>query len=148
MIEWLTYNYLWLKAFHIISFVAWMAGLFYLPRLYVYHTRVNHGSEAAQLFETMEHKLLKIIMNPAMITTWGLGLLMIKLNPVNMQEAWLHHKITMVIILSGFQGYLSVTRKTFAKGKNRRSEKFYRIINEVPTICLITIILLVVFKPF
>lgn len=148
MVEWLTYNYMWIKALHVIAMIAWMAGLFYLPRLFVYHTRVKQESESAKLFEVMEQKLLRIIMNPAMILTWVFGILLIYLNEPVMTQGWLHHKITFVIILSGFHGFLSATRKKFARGENTRSEKFYRYINEVPTVCLIIIVILAIVKPF
>ncbi len=140
-------NYLVFKALHIISFTAWMAGLFYLPRLFVYHTKTNVGSEAAELFQTMELKLLRIIMNPAMIITWVLGFLLLKSNPELMSQGWMHAKLTAVFILSGYHGFLSKTRKRFITQDGIKSEKFYRWINEVPTVLLIVIVLLAIVKP-
>jgi len=148
MTEFLSENYLLLKALHLIAVISWMAGLFYLPRLFVYHTRVAQGSEADQLFQVMEHKLLKIIMNPAMIASWVIGILLIKANTAIVADGWIHAKLTLVLILSGFQGYLGWTRKQFVKGTNKRSEKFFRIINEVPTLIMITVVVLAVFKMF
>ncbi len=140
--------YLVIKSLHIIAFTAWMAGLFYLPRLFVYHTQVAPLSEASEKFKIMEHKLLKIIMNPAMIITWILGLMMLYVMPEYFSQGWMHVKFLCVILLSGFQGFLSVTRKKFALDKNQRSERFYRIINEIPTIFLILIVFMVILKPF
>lgn len=139
--------YLWFKALHIISMVAWMAGMFYLPRLYVYHTRVAKGSEADQLFQTMERKLLRVIINPAMVLTIVFGVCLILSNMAVLQQGWLHAKFLLVFLLIGFHGFLAKTRKDFAAGRNRRSEKFYRLINEIPTILLIGIVILAVIKP-
>lgn len=139
---------LWFKALHIISFVAWMAGMFYLPRLYVYHTRVQNGSEADQLFQTMERKLLRLIINPAMIATFVFGICLIVANTAYMQQGWLHAKFTLLLLMVGFHGFLARARRDFAEGRNKRSEKFYRLINEIPTVLLIGIVLLAVLRPF
>lgn len=140
--------YFWIKAFHIISMVAWMAGLFYLPRLFVYHS-VATSKDVHETFMTMERKLLRIIMNPAMILTWIFGLTMLFLNiDALMQSGWFHVKILFVIILTGFHMALAKWRKDFAAGLNTRSEKFYRRMNEVPTIVLIAAVILAVVKPF
>ncbi len=139
--------YPWLKWIHISAMVAWMAGMFYLPRLYVYHTRAQPGSEMDETFKTMELKLLRIIMNPAMIVTWAAGLLL-SLTPQAGAAGWLHAKILLVLVLSGVHGMLSKYRKEFAAGTNKRPEKFYRMINEAPTILMLLIVALVVFKPF
>lgn len=141
-------DYLVLKALHIISFTAWMAGMFYLPRLYVYHTRTKAGSETDQMFQIMELKLLRLIINPAMIATLVFGVWMIAENLAIMKMGWMHTKFTAVFGLIAFHGFLAKTRKDFANGKNTRSEKFYRIINEIPTILLIIIVCLAVIKPF
>ena len=140
--------YLLLKSLHIISMTAWMAGLLYLPRIFVYHCQVGFGSEAHEKFVQMEYKLLKYIMNPAMIITWilGLGLVYVLGHEIGMQ-LWMQAKLLFVLILSGFHGYLGVCRKKFSFNSNTKSEKFYRIINEVPTLLLIIIVFLVVFKP-
>ncbi|WP_018631459.1 protoporphyrinogen oxidase HemJ [Neomegalonema perideroedes] len=139
--------YLWLKWLHIAAVISWMAGMFYLPRLYVYHTRATPGSEMDSTFQTMERKLLKIIMNPAMIVTWAAGLLL-SFTPQAGAGGWLHAKIALVLVLSGVHGMLSRYRKDFAAGANKRPEKFYRMINEAPTILMLLIVALVVFKPF
>lgn len=148
MIDFLTTHYLTLKALHIIAFTAWMAGLFYLPRLFVYHCQVAPLSEASEKFKVMELKLLRIIMNPAMILTWILGMAMLMVFPDYLSQGWMHVKFTAVILLSGFHGFLSKTRKNFAADKNQRSEKFFRIINEIPTFLLIIIVFMVILKPF
>jgi putative membrane protein len=123
-----------------------MCGLFYLPRLFVYHTKANIGSELDLTLQIMERKLLKIIMNPAMILSFIFGFWLIHL--IGFSGGWLHFKITLVLALAGFHGFLSKCRKDFASGKNKHSEKFYRIINEVPTILMIAIVFLAILKPF
>ncbi|MBM3589894.1 MAG: protoporphyrinogen oxidase HemJ [Alphaproteobacteria bacterium] len=135
-----------IKILHIIGVISWMAGLLYLPRIYVYHCKVAIGSEADKIFQEMERKLLRFIMNPAMIATFLLGFYMAI--QIGLQGSyWLHLKIFLVLILAGFHGALSKWRKNFASGKNTRSEKFYRIINEVPTLLMIVIVTLVILKP-
>jgi putative membrane protein len=140
--------YPYIKAFHLIAMVAWMAGLFYLPRLYVYHAGVARGSEASETFKVMEGRLLRIIMNPAMILTWALGLILMFGFIDWRASGWLHAKLLFVILLSGFHGALSKWRKDFAADANSRSARFYRIANEVPTLLLIVIVILAVAKPF
>jgi putative membrane protein len=140
--------YLWFKALHVVAVISWMAGMLYLPRLFVYHAEAEKGSELSETLKIMERKLLRIIMNPAMIVTWMAGLLMIAGNPALMQDGWLHAKLTLVLLMSGFHGYLAATRKRFLADLNTRSHKFYRKINEVPTILLILIVILVVVRPF
>lgn len=137
-----------IRALHLISAISWMVGLFYLPRLYVYHTRVKHGSEASNLFDHMEYKLLKIIMNPAMIATFIFGFAMIYSMGLQGYGKWLHVKLVLLVLLAGFHGFLAKTRKTFASNTNTKSEKFFRVINEVPTIIMIAIIFLAVLRPF
>ena len=138
--------FLWIKALHVISMVAWMAGLFYLPRLFAYHAEAEAGSDKAKTFEVMEKRLLKIIMNPAMILTFVFGILMLTVLPMN--QGWIHAKLFLVFILAGFHGYLAVTRKNFINNKNIKTAKFYKIINEIPTVLLIIIVVLAVVKPF
>jgi putative membrane protein len=138
--------YLIIKSLHIIFVISWMSGLLYLPRLFVYHTKAKIGSELDQTLQTMEKKLLKIIMNPAMILSFIFGFWLIHL--VGFSGGWLHLKIVLVLCLGGFHGFLAKCRKDFSLGKNKHSEKFYRIINEVPTLLMITIIFLVILKPF
>ena len=134
-----------LKILHIISFVSWFAGLFYLPRLFVYHVENNTNREMNDVFQKMEYKLLRLIMNPAMILTWlfGLGLV----HYVGF-DGWLVLKIILVIILSGFHMYLAKIRKNLEHNYRDYSSKYLRLINEVPTILLILIVILVVVKPF
>lgn len=140
--------YLWVKAAHIISLIAWMAGLFYLPRLYVYHVENGLTGPQAETFQVMERKLLKYIMNPAMIATWVFGISLVALNPGWLEAGWLHAKITLVVVLSGFQGACGKWRRELADGSSTRSSKFFRIANEVPTVILIVIVILVVVQPF
>lgn len=138
---------LWLKALHIISVVAWFAGLFYLPRLFVYHADAKPGSELSETLKVMEHRLLTAIMTPAMAAVWILGLTLAWWEGA-FGDHWLHAKLLLVFLLSGFQGALSRWTRDFAADRNTRSAKFYRIANEVPTVFLILIVLLVVLKPF
>lgn len=139
--------YLWLKALHIISFTAWMAGLFYLPRLYVYHTQQAAGSETSATFMVMERKLLRLIMNPAMIATLITGAVLIwQINA--WRDGWLHTKLLLVALLIWYHMLLARWRRGFADDTNTHSERFYRIANEVPTVLLIVIVFLVVLKPF
>ena len=134
-----------LKILHIVSFVSWFAGLFYLPRLFVYHVENNTNREVNDIFQKMEYKLLRVIMNPAMILTWifGLGLI----HYVGF-AGWLVLKIILVIILSGFHMYLAKIRKNLEHNYRDYSSRYLRLINEVPTILLILIVILVVVKPF
>jgi putative membrane protein len=141
--------YFWLKSLHIISMVAWMAGLFYLPRLYVYHCTVPRGSAESERFKVMERRLLKQIMTPAMIATWVFGILLV-LTPgvMSWQEYWVPVKLLAVLALSGFHGACGKWRKDFLEDRNQRPEKFYRIANEVPTVLMIIIVIMVIVKPF
>ncbi len=139
---------LWLKAFHVVAVIAWMAGMLYLPRLFVYHTETAPGSPESERFKTMERRLLRAIMNPAMIAVWMLGIAMIALDPDYLHQGWLHAKLGLVLVMSGLHGYLSKLRKDFAKDANKHSAKFYRILNEAPTLLLIAIVILAVVKPF
>jgi putative membrane protein len=139
-------HYFIIKAFHIISLISWMCGLLYLPRLFVYHTRAKPEGELDQTLQIMEKNLLKFIMNPAMIATFIFGFWLMSF--YGSAEIWLHAKLTLVLILAGFHGFLAKCRKNFILGKNIRSEKFYRIINEVPTLLMIIIVFLAILKPF
>jgi len=143
-------TYHWLKALHIIAVISWMAGMLYLPRLFAYHTRVKPGSEASELFKIMERKLMRIIINPAMIATWILGLwLAFHINafdPVN--GGWLHAKISFVLLLQVAHAMMSRHRKAFERDQNTKSEKYFRIFNEVPAVLMVVIVLLVVLRPF
>ena len=141
-------SYLVFKALHIVSFTAWLAALFYLPRLYVYHAAVKTGSETDILLQTMERRLQRAIMTPAMLATFLFGVLMALDNTALMQGGWFHAKLTLVFLMAGFHGYLCKVRRDFATGLNQRSGRFYRWINEIPTVLLIAIVLLAVIKPF
>jgi putative membrane protein len=141
----LTYGIL--KSFHIVAMVAWMAGMLYLPRLFVYHAEAEHGSRESATFKTMERRLLKVIMNPAMAVTWIFGLVLASTGGF-FGETWLNLKILMVIVLSALHGFLARMAKDFAADRNTRPAGFYRIINEVPAVILFVIVLLVVIKPF
>ena len=138
---------LWVKALHIIFMVTWFAGLFYLPRLFVYHCEADPGSRQSETFKLMERRLLKGIINPAMIATWVLGLWLAWSGGL-FAARWLDAKLVLVLAMSGVHGMLSRYVKDFAADRNRRSQNFYRIINEVPTVLMILIVILAVLKPF
>lgn len=137
----------WVLAFHIISFTCWMAGMFYLPRLYVYHCQTTPGTAESERFKVMEVKLLRLIINPAMIATYIFGILLV-LTPgaVNWHAAWWWTKIVAVLLMTGCHGAFSRWRKDFLNDRNTRPEKFYRIANEIPTILFIIIVLAVVVR--
>ena len=141
--------YPWIKAFHVISLIAWMAGMFYLPRLYVYHCAVPVGSAESERMKLMERRLLKQIMNPAMIATFVFGILLV-LTPgaVDWHAGWWHAKLTAVLAMGGLHGAFSAWRKAFLHDRNRRSARFYRIANEVPTVLMVFIVIMVIVKPF
>lgn len=138
---------LWVKALHIISVISWMAALLYLPRLMVYHTATAIGSEQSETFKVMERRLLRAIATPAMIATWVFGLWLAWLIGA-WSEGWLHAKFALVILLSGYHGLLARWVREFAHDRARRPARLYRIANEVPTILMILIVILVVVKPF
>jgi putative membrane protein len=140
--------YPWIKSFHVISLIAWMAGIFYLPRLFVYHCGVARGSEQSERFKVMEYRLMKQIMTPAMIATWLFGILLV-LTPgvIDWTAPWWHVKVTCVILMSGFHGAASRWRKDFMNDANRKSEKFFRFANEVPTVLMVVIVIMVIVKP-
>lgn len=141
--------YLWLKALHIIAVVSWMAGLLYLPRLFVYHADAPAGGDLSRTFKIMEARLYRYIMRPAMIATWAFGGLMLYTNWDGiMAMGWMHAKLTLVIALTGIHHVFGAWRKKFEADANTRSAKFYRIWNEVPTLILILAVILVVVKPF
>jgi len=140
--------YNWLKALHVIAMVAWMAGMLYLPRLFVYHADSAKGSEKSEVFKVMERRLMRAIINPAMIATFLFGGLMLYAAPSLFEGKWLHAKLGLVIVMTGIHGVFSKWRKTFERDQNTRPAKFYRIWNEVPTVVMIAIIILVIVKPF
>jgi len=147
--DFLTNNYLLIKALHVISMVAWMAAILYLPRLFVYHTEVKKNSETSEMLKIMEYRLQKFIMNPAMLFTILFGVFLLKTHGVvNWGEKWVYFKLLVVFILLVIHCLLARYRKDFLLGKNNHSAKFYKILNEAPTVLLIIIILLVYLKPF
>ena len=139
--------YLWIKALHILAVIAFMAGMLYLPRLFVYHADAPKGSPQSETFKAMERRLLRGIINPALIAVWLTGP-WLAYRSGYYQSPWLWAKFALVLVLSGLHGYLARTVKTFAADKNVKSARFYRFLNEVPTLLLIAIVLLVVIKPF
>ena len=139
--------YLWLKALHILAVIAWMAGMLYLPRLFVYHCEIQPGTAEYARFVKMEERLMRIIINPSMIAVWILGILLATSAHV-WDQPWLHAKLLFVILLSGLHGFMSRWRRDFEKGQNKRTQRFYRLVNEVPFGLLAVIVVLVVVKPF
>ena len=141
-------EYQLVKSFHIIAIIAWMAGLLYLPRLFVYHSLVDVGSVRSQTFKLMERRLLKGIMNPAMITSWLLGLYMLYLNPALFQEYWMLVKIICVIFMTYCHMKFAGMTRAFEADEIPKSDKYYRYWNEAPTIAMIAIVILAVVEPF
>ncbi|WLT08527.1 protoporphyrinogen oxidase HemJ [Bartonella apihabitans] len=138
---------LWIKSFHVISIICWMAGMFYLPRLFVYHCQAELGSKQSETFKVMERRLLRAIINPAMIASWVTGL-WLAWEVYALQGGWLHLKLLVVVILSGYHGLLSRGVRHFAEDRNNFSEKTWRILNEVPTVLMIIAVIDVIVKPF
>lgn len=138
----------WVKALHVISVIAWMAGMLYLPRLFVYHAVAEIGSDKSETFKVMERRLLNGIINPAMIASWVFGLWMVFGGWVDMMSGWLHAKLFLVLLLTACHAVLARYTRLFAQDKNIKPQKFFRIINEVPTVLMILIVILVVVKPF
>ncbi|MFG1288519.1 protoporphyrinogen oxidase HemJ [Xanthobacter versatilis] len=139
--------YSWIKALHVIAVISWMAGMLYLPRLMVYHCAAEAGSVQSETFKVMERRLLKAIINPAMIVTWLAGLYLAYAGGWYL-AGWFHAKFALVLVLSGFHGALSRWVRDFGEDKNSRPARFYRIANEVPTLLMVSIVILVVVKPF
>ena len=139
--------YEWAKAFHIMAVIAWMAGMLYLPRLFVYHCEAEPGSKQSETFKLMERRLLRLIINPAMAAVWILGLYMAWEAPWY-DELWLQIKVALVVIMSGLHGLFSRWVKDFAADRNQHSQKFFRLINELPAALMVLIVFLVVLKPF
>ena len=150
MSDFLIGAYFWIKALHLISVISWMAGMFYLPRLFVYHAeRAEIGSELSETLKIMELKLLRFIMNPAMIATWIFGLTLLATpGIVDWSQFWIWIKLAMILAMTGFHHALGRWRKDFAANRNERSGRFYRLANEVPTVLMIVIVIAVVVKPF
>lgn len=139
--------YPWIKAFHIIAVIGWMAGILYLPRLYVYHAMQSPGSETSETFKVMERRLLRFIMNPAMVISFVLGGWMIMINPGLLEQSWMQYKVVALVVMTGFHASLSRWRRFFAIDKNTFSPRFFRVINEIPTVLMIIIVLLAVLRP-
>lgn len=141
--------YLWIKALHVISVIAWMAGLLYLPRLYVYHSKAEIGSEASETFKIMERRLLRAIMNPAMIASFVFGgLLLVDLGSDAWAMGWLHVKLLCLAGLVGMHMAMAKWRRAFAEDRNTRGDRFFRVANEVPTVLMIVIVIMAVVRPF
>ena len=148
MQDFLMANYLWIKSFHIIAVISWMAGLLYLPRLFVYHAQQEKGSSNSEMLKTMERKLLKYIMSPAMMATWILGIALMMAFPEIFKNGWMHVKFALVILMTVFHVYCKRIYRQFENDTNTKDQKFFRYINEVPTILMIIIVICVVAKPF
>jgi len=148
--DFLAAAYPWTKALHLISVISWMAGIFYLPRLFVYHAeKAEQGSELSETLKIMELRLLRVIMNPAMIATWLFGIALLATPGIaDWTSGWLWIKLTMILLMTGFHHSLGLWRKDFANDRNTRPGRFYRLANEVPTVLMIVIVIMVVVKPF
>lgn len=139
--------YLWIKAFHVVAVISWMAGLLYLPRLFIYHTDAAAGSQAAETFKTMERRLYFVIMNPAMMLSWVLGLYL-AWSVYGFQGGWLHAKLALVLVLTGFHVFLGRSVRAFGRDSNDISPRAWRLLNEVPALLMVLIVIFVVVKPF
>ena len=140
--------YLLFKSLHLIAVISWMAGLLYLPRIFVYHVENSEKKETTEIFEVMERRLYFYIMRPAMILSWFFGIILIYINGIDIfSELWMHIKLSLVILLTIYHEYLGICLKSLKLKTNTKTSKFFRIINEVPTILLILIIIIVIFKP-
>ena len=141
-------NYIdWVKAFHVIAVIAWMSGMLYLPRLFVYHTETKPGSEGSERFKVMERRLLKGIMNPSMIAVWILGPLLAWLTSTYL-DTWLQIKFVLVVIMSGIHGHYVRCWRAFAEDRNIHSARYYRVLNEIPALLMVFIVILVIVQPF
>ena len=146
---WLQPLYPWIKSLHVISMIAWMAGMLYLPRLFVYHCDVKRGTAESERFKVMERRLFKLIINPAMISTWCLGLLLVATpGIVDWGAGWWHVKLLCVLLMSGVHGVLSARRRDFLADRNTKPQRYFRILNEVPTLLMIIIVFMVIARPF
>lgn len=148
MSGWLAGSYLWIKSAHLIFVIAWMAGMMYLPRLFVYHHQAVKGGEAEQMLIKMERRLLMGIMTPSIIAVWVLGLLMLAANPGLLSAGWFHVKLAGAVGVSAIHGYYAASRRKFEAGDRVRTERFWRIINEAPFLVLIVIVIMALVKPF
>ena len=142
LVDW----YLWIKAFHVMAVISWMAGLFYLPRLFIYHALAGNSGEVHETFVVMEFKLYRYIMVNAMWAAWIAGLLLIWI--IGLSHPWLHVKLLAVVLMTAFHYLLRYHLRIFAQGRNRRDQKYFRMINEIPTVLMIVIVVMVIVKPF
>lgn len=148
MQDFIIQHYLWIKSLHVISVMAWMAGLLYLPRLFAYHVGVAYDSQACATFKTMERRLLRGIMNPAMIASWVFGILMLYGNMALMQGGWMHAKLGCVVLMTVMHMMFAKWRKIFLNNQNNRPAKFYKIWNEVPAVLMVVIVIMAIAEPF
>ncbi len=139
--------YEWVKAVHVIAIISWMAGMLYLPRLFIYHCDAPKGSQQSETFKVMEQRLLRIIMNPAMVIAWVLGV-WLAWKAQFFTSGWFHAKLTLALLLSGVHGYFSAAVRAFAEDRNTKPTRHWRIVNEAPTLLMIGIVILVIVKPF
>lgn len=137
-----------IKSLHVISVISWMAGFLYLPRLFVYHADAEIGSVQSETFKTMERRLIRAIMNPAMVATWVFGIWMLALTPAWLEDGWLHLKLVLIVSLTAIHHLFSRWRKAFERDENRHSARHYRIWNEVPAVIMVAVVFLVIMKPF
>ena len=148
MRDFLLANYQWIKAFHIIAVIAWFAGMMYLPRLFIYHHQADPGGEAEKYFKVMERRLLKGIINPSMIAVWVLAGVMLFANPALFSAGWFHVKLLLVLAISGIHGVYAGAQRKFEAGERPKTERYWRIINEIPFVMLIIVAILAFVKPF
>ena len=148
MVGFLGDAYLWVKVLHILAVISWMAGFLYLPRLFVYHCQAEVGSVQSETFKVMERRLLRGIMNPAMIVAWAAGLALAVDIEAWSGAGWFHAKLTLLVVLTGVHMMAARWRRDFAADANKHSERFYRVMNEVPAVFMVGIVILVVVKPF
>lgn len=140
-------GYLWLKALHVIAIISWMAGLLYLPRLFVYHCEVAPGSETSEKFKVMERRLLKAIMTPAAVVAWAAGLALAVIGGL-FQDGWFHVKLSLVVLMTIAHYMMTRWKNDFAFDRNTRTQRYFRVANEIPTLLMIAIVILVIVKPF
>ncbi len=148
MSSFIAQNHYIFEALHVIAVISWMAGMLYLPRLFVYHADSEKGSDKSEVFKVMERKLLRFIMNPAMVAVWVFGLLMLWGNPALLEGGWMHVKLACVVLMTVLHHVYGRWRKTFERDENEKSAKFYKMWNEVPTALMVIIVFMVITKPF
>lgn len=139
--------YEWLKALHIIAVISWMAGMLYLPRLYVYHVNARQGSELSETLKVMERRLLRFIINPAMIASWVFGVWMLATNTALLHQPFMHAKLGCVILMQIVHAFLARYRRAFAQDRNTHSARFFRILNEAPTLLMVIIVIMIIVRP-